>query len=309
MRPCSLSSQQHGALQRQVDDRSLTEYTANQSTDAAYARQLALQKEEDHQLALELANEDGEQVNGHWQTQIGALADTAYARQLYDEEVQQMMRETRTSASDGDSSGGQDGEGAAIKAEAVDYFDDNATDEDRPEDADAAFDIPFRGADPVAESSQQAANRAAGRDSQELCIACHDDLGVAKTPCGHAYCADCLTGVLRIAVTDAGAFPPRCCRQEIQLADIRHHLEPAFAREFEQKALEITTDNPVYCYEPACAAFINPDTIRGGDAAVCRTCYRSTCVHCESQSHEGACQQNQAVQQLLDLAGAEEWRL
>ncbi|KJX96599.1 hypothetical protein TI39_contig613g00036 [Zymoseptoria brevis] len=98
------------------------------------------------------------------------------------------------------------------------------------------------GADEVESGDANAAHYV---EPPRLCVACSDDPGVATLPCGHPYCADCLTGVLRNSMTDGTAFPPRCCRQDIEIEEVRRHLEPAFAVEFDAKAIELSTANPV----------------------------------------------------------------
>jgi hypothetical protein len=139
-------------------------------------------------------------------------------------------------------------------------------------------------------------------------VACSDDPGVAALPCGHRYCAGCLTGVMRNSMTDGTAFPPRCCRQPIDIEQVRRHLEPEFAVAFDNKAIELNTVNPIYCYDATCSTFIPPSVVQGADVADCPGCQRRTCTHCKHQAHANDCQQDEGLQQLLQMAEGEGWR-
>jgi len=118
--------------------------------------------------------------------------------------------------------GSEDARGENIEDEVIDTLDDTIIDEDRPRGADAGY----GGANEASGAAR--VPMPAEAPTHGLCVSCRDEPGTAKSPCGHAYYADCLTGVLRMAITGIGAFPPHCCRQEIVVRTVRHYLDLVF---------------------------------------------------------------------------------
>ena len=157
------------------------------------------------------------------------------------------------------------------------------------------------------ESSVSAA-RCTSSGSVMKCVSCYDSPSVAKTPCGHWYCRECLTSILQNAVSRPGAYPPRCCKQEITLPGIRQHLDLSFTDKYARRAVELTSPDPVYCHHPRCAAFIPPETCRGADNAEYPACTRTTCTHCKAEAHHGDCPEDQALNTVLDLARDRRWQ-
>ncbi|RMZ08185.1 hypothetical protein D0860_04766 [Hortaea werneckii] len=151
----------------------------------------------------------------------------------------------------------------------------------------------------IAESSAWAASRP--RDTKPKtghCIACGDDkdfFDVARVPCKnkHEYCRECVAELFRLSLTDESLFPPRCDGAEIPL-----DYYP-----------ELSTANRVYCHDPSCAiwipkSLINEDT----NISTCPTCDKTTCAMCKAPSHSGDCPEDEALQQLINIAHAEEWQ-
>lgn len=79
------------------------------------------------------------------------------------------------------------------------------------------------------------------------------------TPCGHAYCIDCLRRLFEASLQDETLMPPRCCQTEIPLDLARLTLKEI--EHFNAKRLEYSTINRVYCSIPTCSAFIPPTLI------------------------------------------------
>lgn len=70
------------------------------------------------------------------------------------------------------------------------------------------------------ESYSWAATRQTAQPLDHHCIACQKLFRLsdtARVPCNHDYCRDCLQDLFRASITDDSLFPPRCCRQPLQL--------------------------------------------------------------------------------------------
>ncbi|QMW33268.1 hypothetical protein G4B84_008699 [Aspergillus flavus NRRL3357] len=117
-----------------------------------------------------------------------------------------------------------------------------------------------------AESSAWAAQR--GRRSIPLhrCVACRDEVefvNIARVPCCHEYCRSCLEDLFNASMTDESLFPPRCCRQPINVNIARIFLKSDLIQRYEKKKIEFETPNRTYCYAPECSTFINTSHIEG----------------------------------------------
>ncbi|KAI7624612.1 hypothetical protein KC346_g2138, partial [Hortaea werneckii] len=100
--------------------------------------------------------------------------------------------------------------------------------------------------DPMAESSAQAARRAAQKvpPKTAACVACTDVFAwkeLAEAPCDHTYCRECVSGLFRNAMTDESLFPPRCCRQALSVEKMTPMLGEDLAARFSAKAIEFST--------------------------------------------------------------------
>ncbi|KAE8155375.1 hypothetical protein BDV40DRAFT_307126 [Aspergillus tamarii] len=130
-----------------------------------------------------------------------------------------------------------------------------------------------------AESSTWAAQ--CGRQSIPLhrCVACRDEVefvNIARVPCRHEYCRSCLEDLFNSSMTDESLFPPRCCRQPINVGIARIFLKYDLIQRYEKKKIEFETPNRTYCYTPECSTFINTSHIEdelsrkrvGGNVAI-----------------------------------------
>ncbi|RMY82301.1 hypothetical protein D0861_07947 [Hortaea werneckii] len=167
----------------------------------------------------------------------------------------------------------------------------------------------------IAESSAWAASRPCkGKPKTGHCVACGDDkdfFDVARVPCKnkHEYCRECLAELFRLSLTDESLFPPRCDGAEIPLNYVRMFLPPDLAKDFEINYPELSTANRVYCHDPSCAAWI-PKSLINDDTNIstCPKCDKTTCALCKVPSHSGDCPEDEALQQLIHIANAEEWQ-
>jgi hypothetical protein len=145
---------------------------------------------------------------------------------------------------------------------------------------------------------------------QTRCEACREEklfFDVARAPCGHEYCRECLQQLFESSMTDNSLFPPRCCRSAFVLAAVRPFLTSALAKEFQQKELELSTPNRTYCCAPACSAFIPPRDI-ASDSASCKNCGMITCAICKNAAHDGDCPEDADLQKVLGIANDNGWQ-
>ncbi|KAI1745308.1 hypothetical protein F4680DRAFT_98806 [Xylaria scruposa] len=160
------------------------------------------------------------------------------------------------------------------------------------------------------ESSSWAASRRPQIIPQRLCTACGNMIpfeNLVRAPCQHDYCRGCLETLFQTAMLDESLFPPRCCRQVISVDVNRLFLSEDLVRQFENKYVEFSTTNRIYCHQPTCSTFIPPSTIKDG-VALCPNCNIRTCITCKGATHEGDCPADEALQQVLEIARQERWQ-
>ncbi|KAI1478009.1 hypothetical protein F4774DRAFT_387462 [Daldinia eschscholtzii] len=159
------------------------------------------------------------------------------------------------------------------------------------------------------ESSSWAALRQPSRPLK-TCDACGDQkhfAQLARVPCRHEYCRECLTRLFRDASNDESLFPPRCCRQNIPLAKNQVFIDSDVVRHFRQKALEFSTPRRTYCHNQRCARFI-PGTNYLHDVATCDECGDQTCMICKGATHDGDCPEDEQLNQVIQLATEQHWQ-
>ncbi|KAI5866354.1 hypothetical protein GGS23DRAFT_383649 [Durotheca rogersii] len=161
------------------------------------------------------------------------------------------------------------------------------------------------------ESSRWAASRPAKKQPQKReCAACGDlkhFAQLAKAPCQHEYCRECLTHLFRDATLDESLFPPRCCKQTIPLDKNRLFLDYDVVQLFRKKAVEFSTPRRTYCHDRNCGAFI-PQTNYVDDTATCVECRRQTCITCKNAHHGGDCPNDEQLQGVIQLARQQGWQ-
>jgi hypothetical protein len=142
------------------------------------------------------------------------------------------------------------------------------------------------------------------------CTACQDFVEyfkVARAPCTHEYCEDCLRNLFESSMTDESLFPPRCCQQFITVAAVRIFLTSELVRQYEQKKIEFETINRTYCSSPRCSAFLGINNIEG-DRGTCPDCSIVTCTICKAKAHEGDCPADTDLQMVLATAAENGWQ-
>ncbi|ORY58144.1 uncharacterized protein BCR38DRAFT_353683 [Pseudomassariella vexata] len=161
------------------------------------------------------------------------------------------------------------------------------------------------------ESSSAAAARQPRKKSQRRdCQACGETthfIDLARAPCNHEYCRDCLSHLFCDAMTDESLFPPRCCRQPIPANQNRLFLGADLFHQFQQKSVEFSTPNRTYCHRPNCSAFITPANCIDG-VARCADCDAETCTTCKGLAHGGDCPFDLELQRVIEIAREEHWQ-
>lgn len=141
------------------------------------------------------------------------------------------------------------------------------------------------------------------------CICCREQTPsdqVLEVPCGHAYCTGCLRDLFVSSTKDESRFPPRSCRTEIPLGQVKQYLIGPELERFQVAEVEFRTTNRTYCANAACAAFILPEHIQG-DVGHCSKCNSYTCTICKHRGHNGDCPNDPELQKVLALAAENGW--
>jgi hypothetical protein len=137
-----------------------------------------------------------------------------------------------------------------------------------------------------------------------VCDVCSEELpwfDLLTAPCGHAYCASCLSALFETCMTDETMFPPRCCRQPIPADRARLVLHPKLFQNFTDKSVELESTNRTYCSDSHCSCFI-PDEFIRNDVATCHTCGVRTCTICKADVHANDCPRDETLHQFLQAA-------
>jgi len=141
------------------------------------------------------------------------------------------------------------------------------------------------------------------------CVACSDRKPAVQTysaPCLDTYCATCLIQLFEDSLVDGSLFPPRCCRQDMAISDVRVFLGPELTHRVELKAIEHNTVDKTYCSNRTCSTFILPTGIID-NRGKCTVCDTETCVRCKEHAHVGNCEQARD-DVVLALAQEQGWR-
>ncbi|CAL1696543.1 unnamed protein product [Somion occarium] len=141
------------------------------------------------------------------------------------------------------------------------------------------------------------------------CVICTDTIrGMEiRAPCGHFYDVRCLVDLFRSTVRDESLFPPRCCQQPFIFDQIRRYLGHDLAAQFQQKSIEFSTADRVYCHRPTCSTFLGAATNHASPLR-CRRCSNSTCAHCKESAHLDLPCSSELDAAVLALAEQEGWK-
>jgi hypothetical protein len=108
--------------------------------------------------------------------------------------------------------------------------------------------------------------------------------------CDFSYCHECVGKMFRLAISDRGEMPPRCCHSIIPLhvaSDILTVEEMATYRDRFDEI--VTTDGGFYCARKTCSAWISGARVDEAAAAnmtvACNKCHGRMCTKCRGEEH------------------------
>lgn len=148
------------------------------------------------------------------------------------------------------------------------------------------------------------------RGRPQECTACGDIVQTrlaAHGSCLHNYCRPCMRKLWTDALTDDGAFPPRCCGEPISIENAKKVLTKTMLAKVQAKQTEFDTADKTYCY--SCGRFIPTAHITDGNCSTCPHCKHATCTTCKTKYHEGMdCPDDKGTRDVLHLASTLGWQ-
>ena len=123
------------------------------------------------------------------------------------------------------------------------------------------------------------------------CVVCQVEVCLpeaVKLSCGHVLCFEDVNRYFSTANRTERIFPPRCCEVPIPLEIVAPLLDKDTLEEFQEREIEYSTEDRVYCFNPQCFAFIPPSDICDYKAT-CSKCSKTTCVLCRKEYHDDLC--------------------
>ncbi|KAI0824144.1 hypothetical protein BC628DRAFT_1275651, partial [Trametes gibbosa] len=109
---------------------------------------------------------------------------------------------------------------------------------------------------------------------------------VVGVRCGHTFHRDCMKKMFRNAMVDESLYPPKCCKEPIELAEVQQHFAPSLVEALSRRARELSTPNRVYCSNRRCSTFLSAVTT-SPTPLYCPECHSSTCASCKQPAHMG----------------------
>ncbi|RYP34622.1 hypothetical protein DL767_004182 [Monosporascus sp. MG133] len=151
-------------------------------------------------------------------------------------------------------------------------------------------------------------------DALVECVSCLDDFSATETiraPC-HNYCRDCFRRLISTACQNEQQWPPKCCLNAIPDATILLGVDDELQRQWRLRGVEwnIPVGERVYCSEPSCSIWCEPDRIDAALSAACCSQGHWTCTICRGPQHAAAeaCPQDRDLLRTNELAEEEGWK-
>lgn len=131
----------------------------------------------------------------------------------------------------------------------------------------------------------------------QVCLEKKDIDDMTRYRCGCMYCVQCLNQLFRVSFTTRALYPPKCgCLEQIEAAEVKSSFEEDVLDLFEKVPEEWWTENPTYCGQETCGAFIPASRFGEVDDkmvqfASCLSCNTMTCSKCKQTqaAHDDLC--------------------
>ncbi|KAH8886735.1 hypothetical protein GQ53DRAFT_827708 [Thozetella sp. PMI_491] len=152
------------------------------------------------------------------------------------------------------------------------------------------------------------------------CVCCREDFFKDSTsletlPCGHTYCRECLSVVIKQSMADESRMPPRCCTQPIPSNVIKTVLSREEQLSFLRAVAQYSTpwETRIFCPNSSCNEFIPPRTKidpKYPCQVVCKHCKVRVCVMCKRRAHRLGqdCPEDWELEAVLKMGEKSGWR-
>lgn len=155
--------------------------------------------------------------------------------------------------------------------------------------------------------NQKVATQAPPKSRCDICGDAMAQCKVSVVPCGHTYCSECIERLFETCIANQDMFPPRCCRQPVEIDLVEHLMPQGLLSKYYDRKLELESMNILYCCKPNCSALIPIENMRDGRGK-CPKCGTELCVFCRFESHgTDDCPEDWELHDFLDYAAEKGW--
>lgn len=138
-----------------------------------------------------------------------------------------------------------------------------------------------------------------------------------RLACNCIYCVPCIRELFSVSLQSEDGisnYPARCCGKVLDHILLEGHLTPQLRRAYKSKVEEMVSNDPLYCGNSACGAFI-PEAAVKDNFGSCGKCKMKTCIKKECNKtkaeHLGIhdiCPEELETDELRELAEEKGWK-
>lgn len=169
----------------------------------------------------------------------------------------------------------------------------------------------FQSGPPTPSQNKQTSSKNNPQDVKRVCTACLEEFHIEETfpgKCEHRYCRDCLRNMFLVSMQDEQLYPPKCCKKPIKPKNMIEILSVQELQAYEEKVIEYSAPDRLYCAYPTCSKFIPKSRIKQ-EHGRCLSCKRQTHKLCRGLAHPGIdCPNDKELQRVLKIAKSKQWR-